>query len=68
MIELVGYMGMIITIISFIFKDINKVRITNGLACVIWIIYGVYKISYPIILVNLIVFFIHIYWLYKNKK
>lgn len=68
MIEIVGYVGMVITVMSFVFKDINKVRITNGIACIVWIIYGIYKTSYPIILVNFIVFFIHLYWLRKNKN
>jgi hypothetical protein len=68
MIELIGYVGMMITILSFIFKDVNKIRITNGIACVVWIVYGFFKISYPIILVNLMVLVVHSYWLIKNKN
>ncbi len=68
MIELIGYVGMMITIISFIFKDVNKIRITNGIACLVWIIYGYLKISYPIVMVNLIVLIVHSYWLIKNKN
>lgn len=68
MIELIGYVGMIITILSFVFKDVYKIRITNGIACILWMVYGVFKISYPIILVNLIVLVLHLFWLLKEKK
>ena len=68
MIELIGYIGMMITILSFIFKDVNKIRITNGIACLVWIVYGTFKNSYPIILVNLIVLVVHTYWLIKKKN
>lgn len=68
MIELIGYLGMIITVISFVYKDVKKIRITNGIACLIWIFYGFYKDSYPIIFVNLIVLIIHMYWLNKHRQ
>ena len=68
MIEIFGYVGMMITVLSFIFKDINKIRITNGIACLVWIVYGILKNSYPIILVNLIVLVVHTFWLIKKKQ
>jgi len=68
MIEIIGYVGMLITILSFLYKNIERVRIINSVACIVWIIYGVLRISYPVILVNSIVLIIHGYWLIKNRK
>ena len=68
MVELIGYLAAIFTVLSFTFKNILKLRIVSSIACSLWIIYGFYKQDYPIILVNLSVLVIHSYYFIKYKK
>ena len=67
MIDAIGYLATITTILSFTFKDILKLRIVSSIACVLWIVYGICKADIPITLVNFSVVSIHIYYFSKRK-
>ena len=67
MISVIGYLATIFTVLSFTFKDILKLRIVSSIACILWIIYGIYKADFPITLVNTSVLSIHIYYFIKRK-
>ena len=66
--EIIGYLAMFVTVLSFLFKDQMELRLANAVACLLWVAYGVCIDSYPIIIVNLIIYVIHIVWVYKNRK
>ena len=68
MIELLGYLATITTIISMLFSIQMRLRTANLIACMIWVIYGVYMNAMPIIMVNSIIFIIHSVWLFRNIK
>jgi hypothetical protein len=67
MIEIIGWIATIGTLLSFAVKDMWKLRLINGLASIVWIVYGVLKVDNPIIVINSAVIIMHLYWFYKNR-
>ena len=65
-IEIIGWIATIGTLLSFAVKDMWKLRLINGLASIVWIVYGVLKVDNPIIVINSAVIIMHLYWFYKN--
>jgi hypothetical protein len=68
MVDIIGYLAAIATILSFTFKDIFKLRVVSTTACILWIIYGIYKQDMPIIAVNTVVILIHSFYFLKRKS
>ena len=66
MIETLGWIATIGTLVSFAVKDMWKLRLINGLASIVWIVYGILKVDNPIIVINSAVIIMHLYWFYKN--
>ncbi|NNC82990.1 MAG: uroporphyrinogen decarboxylase [Flavobacteriales bacterium] len=67
--DLVGYSASFFLIISFMFKDIIKLRIFNTLGCVLFIVYGVLlDLNWPIIIPNVFISSVNIYQLLKAQK
>ena len=51
MTELVGYAAMLFLLVSFLMKDIRRLRTLNTLACALFVAYGfLLDISWPIII------------------
>lgn len=63
--EIFGYFSMILVIISMLMKDIKKLRVLNSIACLMFVIYGYFHESYPVVLMNIIVILINIYSIKK---
>lgn len=68
MIEILGWIATAGTLLSFAVKDMWKLRLINGSASIIWIVYGLLKLDNPIIVINASVILMHLYWFYKNRK
>ena len=66
MIEIIGWIATIGTLLSFAVKDMWKLRLINGSASIVWVIYGILKLDNPIIVINSAVIVMHLYWFYKN--
>lgn len=67
-IEYVGYTTSILIGISMFMKNIIKLRFINLIGCILFSIYGFIIKSYPVAIVNLIITFTDIYYLYKLTK
>ena len=69
--ELAGYIGYAASffiVLSFILKDLHKVRFVNLIGCICFVIYGVFSgMLWPIIIPNAILCFIQLYHLLKKK-
>jgi uncharacterized protein with PQ loop repeat len=66
MTEIIGYIASAVVLISFLMKNIKKLRIINTIGCLIFIVYGVLlNFSIPIILTNSVIVGINIYFLVK---
>jgi uncharacterized BrkB/YihY/UPF0761 family membrane protein len=68
LIDIVGYIGMIIILYSFTIENMYKLRLVNSIGSIVWIVYGIGIWAGPTILVNSCVLMIHLYWFYKNRK
>ena len=66
-VQILGYIATIGTILSFSFKEQKTLRLINSIACILWIIYGIGINELPIILVNAIVLILNAVWFYDNK-
>jgi hypothetical protein len=66
MIEIFGYIGMIIVLLSMSMKDIIKLRIWNSVACAIFVVYGIAHGTLPIVAMNVLVILINVYYIIKT--
>ena len=70
-IELIGYLGMILVIASFLFKNIKLIRIVNITGAILSSIYGFITKTYPTAFLNLTLIIINITMLiiyFKKEK
>ncbi|MBL6911755.1 MAG: YgjV family protein [Candidatus Marinimicrobia bacterium] len=59
-IEVVGWIGSTLVIISFFF-DGPKMRVINGLGCLAWMFYAIVQGSMSLLFVNVAIICVHIY-------
>lgn len=69
MVELVGYLASALLMISFMMKDVMKLRMINSFGCACFVIYGfMLATSWPIIITNAYILFTNIWHLLKSFK
>jgi uncharacterized protein with PQ loop repeat len=67
--EIIGYLASFIVLISFLMKEMKTLRIINSIGCVMFVAYGILlNFSVPIIITNVAIVAINIYYLMKVKK
>ncbi|KUJ51747.1 hypothetical protein [Chryseobacterium sp. JAH] len=65
----IGYAASVFIILSFILKDLTKIRIVNLVGCICFVIYGVFSgMLWPVIIPNGIICFVQVYHLLTAKK
>ncbi|MBK1894725.1 uroporphyrinogen decarboxylase [Chryseobacterium paridis] len=65
----VGYSASLFIVLSFILKDVRKIRIVNMIGCACFVIYGIFSgMLWPVIIPNGLICFIQIYHLTAGKK
>ena len=66
--EMVGYIAMALLLVSFMMKDVTKLRIVNSFGCAFFVAYGVMLVtSWPIIITNSAIISINLYYLLVKK-
>ena len=68
MVELVGYIGSILVLISFLMTSVVKLRIINAVGGTIFAVYAMIIQSYPTALMNFCLVGINIYYLVRLRK
>jgi len=69
LIELVGYFASFMVLVSFLMRNIKKLRLINTVGCVAFVIYGVLlHWSLPIIITNTAIAGINFYYLFTKKE
>lgn len=71
MIELVGYLGSLLVVVSMLMTSVIRLRIVNSIGAGIFTIYALIIQSYPTALMNFCLVVINIYHLtrmYKDKR
>ena len=67
--DFVGYLAMAFLLISFLMKDVKKLRIINSLGCAFFVAYGFLLVtSWPIIITNSAIISINLYYLVLRKN
>lgn len=65
--EIIGYTASLLVLVSFLMKNVRKLRIINTIGCTVFIIYGILLgWSIPIILTNGAIVLINGYYLVKK--
>ncbi len=67
LVEWVGYAAMITLMVSFMMKDIKKLRIINTVGCLLFVAYGFLLGSYPVIITNAFISLVNFYYLFIKK-
>ncbi len=67
--EWVGYAASLGVLLSFLMKDIVKLRIINSVGCFLFVVYGVMlNMSLPIVITNVAILLINFYYLFLKKN
>jgi hypothetical protein len=66
--EIVGWLATVVIIISFMFKDIVKLRLFSLIGAFLWVIYGVMDNAHSIIILNVVIAIIQVYWLVRLRN
>jgi O-antigen/teichoic acid export membrane protein len=65
--EIVGYLGSAFVLLSFLLKDIKKIRLINIVGAAFFVIYGIYTETWATAFMNLALILVHIYYLVKMR-
>lgn len=67
-VELVGYLGSILVVVSVLMISMVKLRIVNSIGASIFTVYALIIRSYPTALMNFSLVVINLYYLTRMKK
>ena len=65
--EWVGYLAMTVLLVSFMMKNVTKLRVINSIGCLFFVIYGSLISQYPIVITNAAIILINFYYLFFKK-
>jgi len=71
MTEFTGYIATFLVMLSFMMKDVTRLRVINAIGCATWIAYGVMLDSNPVVVTNVGILAInggHLLRNYLNKR
>ncbi|MDL1913866.1 MAG: uroporphyrinogen decarboxylase [Bergeyella sp.] len=62
-----GYAASVFIILSFLVRDVNKIRVINLIGCVFFVLYGVFNgYLWPVIIPNAILCFVQLYHILRK--
>lgn len=65
--DFIGYLASFLVLFSFLMKKMRSLRIINTLGCTLFVAYGfLLDFSWPIIITNVAIIIINIYYLSKK--
>lgn len=65
--EIIGWIATVFIIISFLQKDIIKLRLFSLVGAILWTLYGLIGQSWSIVFLNLVITIIQVFWIAKLK-
>lgn len=67
--EWIGYIAMATLLVSFMMKDVTKLRIINSIGCAFFVAYGLLlATSWPIVITNTAIISINFYYLFVKRS
>lgn len=67
-IEFIGYAASFFVLLSFLMKNMTYLRSVNLVGCSFFIWYGIALQSWPIVITNVAIVIVNLYFLLKPKK
>lgn len=67
-VDFIGYLAPVCLVVSFLFKNVTKLRIVNSVGSLLFVTYGLLIGAYPVVVANAIIVGINIYHLLFEKK
>ncbi|QED37688.1 uroporphyrinogen decarboxylase [Antarcticibacterium arcticum] len=67
-IEWIGYAASLFVLLSFLMRNITTLRYVNSIGCLFFVAYGILLDSWPIIITNVAIVCVNVYYLFINKK
>jgi hypothetical protein len=68
LVEWIGYIASVIILISFLMKDMKKLRVINIVGCLLFASYGfLLNVSWPIVITNLAIVVINLFFLLRPR-
>ena len=64
-IEIIGYLGSLFILASFLMKDIKRIRIINLVGTLLFVIYGMFTKTWATVFMNIALIGVHSYYLIK---
>jgi hypothetical protein len=65
----IGYAAMLALLISFMMKDVRKLRFINSIGAILFVVYGfMLATSWPIVITNMAILCINFYYLFVRKN
>ena len=68
MIEMVGYLGSVLVLVSFLMASVVKLRVINSVGGLIFAVYALLIRSYPTALMNFCLVGINLYYLARLRR
>ena len=68
MVEILGYVAMVLVASSFLLKDVVKLRLVNAIGAICFVIYGFLIGSFPVTGLNIFIVCVNGYYIYKAKQ
>lgn len=66
--EWVGYLASFFVLLSFLMRNIITLRYVNSVGCLLFVAYGILLNSWPVIITNVAIVGVNIYFLFIAKK
>lgn len=66
--DILGYVAMGLSILSFTLQKQRFIRTVNLIACAVWVVYGYMINNNPTIIVNVLVCLVHVYWFIRRYQ
>jgi len=65
--DYIGYLASSLVLVSFLMKKITYLRVINTVGCVFFIVYGTLLASVPVVITNVAIVIINIYYLTRKS-
>ncbi|GAB2773616.1 uroporphyrinogen decarboxylase [Salinimicrobium soli] len=66
--EWIGYLASFFVLLSFLMRNIITLRYVNSVGCLFFVAYGILLDSWPVIITNVAIVMVNVYYLFINKK
>lgn len=66
--EWIGYLASLFVLLSFLMRNITTLRYVNSVGCLFFVAYGILLDSWPIIITNVAIVCVNVFYLFINKK